>query len=81
MLTGYLVKCPRVRCRWFGELPGKPDPEAWRETAATVAFECPRCQHEWRARVVGNSVQHLPPESADEFEPALWPDVDLGDGG
>jgi hypothetical protein len=84
MLTGYLVKCPCVGCRWYGELSARPSPEAWREPASvrpTVVFECPRCQHEWRARVIGNGVQPLPPESADDLEPALWPDIDLGEGG
>lgn len=80
MLTGYLVKCPRVRCHWFGELPANPDPEAWREPDANVPiviFECPRCHQEWRARVIGNDVEALPSESADDLEPALF---DLGDG-
>jgi hypothetical protein len=81
MSTGYLVKCPRVSCRWFGELPAHPDPEAWREPTANVAvvvFECPRCQREWRARLTGNDVEALPLQD-DDFEPALWP-VDLGTG-
>jgi hypothetical protein len=37
MSAGYLVKCPRVSCHWFGELPAHPDPELWREPTANMA--------------------------------------------
>lgn len=77
MSTAYLVKCPRIRCRWFGELPARPDPDAWRESHTTVTFECPRCRCEWRARLVNNTATPLPEQSTDELEPALF---DLGDG-
>jgi hypothetical protein len=69
-----------MRCHWFGELPARPDPDAWREPEANVpivVFDCPGCHLAWRARVIGNDVESLPVESADELEPALF---DLGDG-
>lgn len=83
MSTGYLVKCPHAHCNWFGELPAQPDPDAWREPVMTiplVVFECPRCGKEWRARVIGNDIEALPVESAEELEPLAWPTVDLGVG-
>jgi hypothetical protein len=62
MLTSYLVKCPHPGCDWFGSLLPRTDLEAWRgysPTKSVVEFQCPRCQRDWRARVVGDDVQPL----------------------
>ena len=59
MLTSYLVKCPHLDCNWFGSLLPLGDTEAWRGSTPTksmVMFQCPRCQGEWQARVVGDDV-------------------------
>jgi hypothetical protein len=69
MLTSYLVRCPHVGCDWFGSLLPRNDPEAWRGSSprlSEVVFQCPHCEGEWRARVVGDDVENLPLE-----EPAL----------
>jgi hypothetical protein len=70
MLTSYWVTCPHFECRWSGSLLPSRDTEAWRPAApalGTVTFRCPRCRHEWRARVVGDDVKPLPLE---ELTPA-----------
>lgn len=65
MLTSYLVKCPRSGCHWFGSLLPRGNAEAWRGSLPSVSiveFECPECQGEWQARVVGDDVVPLPLE-------------------
>lgn len=69
MLTSYLVRCPHSGCHWSGSLLPSGDGEAWRgpmPSTPVVAFQCPQCQREWHARVVGDDVYLLPLE-----EPAL----------
>jgi len=63
MLTSYLVTCPHPGCHWFGSLLPHDHLEAWRSAIPTtreVAFQCPRCDREWHARVVGDDVVPLP---------------------
>jgi hypothetical protein len=65
MLTSYLVKCPHVGCDWFGSLLPRRDAAAWSgayQARPVVEFQCPQCQGEWRARVVGEDVRALPLE-------------------
>ena len=65
MLTSYLVKCPHFGCNWFGSLLPQGDTDSWRGSAApasTVVFECPKCEGQWKARVVGDDVEPLPLE-------------------
>jgi hypothetical protein len=62
MLTSYLVKCPHIGCNWSGSLLPHDHLEAWSSmvpSVKTVAFQCPHCQGEWRARVVGDDVVPL----------------------
>ena len=63
MLTSYLVACPHFGCEWFGSLLPARDTDSWRGSAPTVpiaVFQCPRCQREWRAQIVGDDVKTLP---------------------
>jgi hypothetical protein len=63
MLTSYLVSCPHFGCNWFGSLLPQDTAEAWRGASPTrkeVVFQCPLCQGEWHARVVGDDVIPLP---------------------
>jgi hypothetical protein len=66
MITSYLVRCPHSECRWFGSLipsttagpfQGKPG------VRPEVMFRCPKCQGEWRARIIGEDVKPLPLET------------------
>jgi hypothetical protein len=69
MLTSYLVKCPHFNCGWFGSLLPSRDTDSWRgsiPTTSIAVFECPNCQHTWRARVVGDDVVPLPLEELPE---------------
>lgn len=62
MLTSYLVKCPRGECAWMGSLLPAQDTDSWRgpiPTTSTAVFCCPRCEREWRARIVGDDVEVL----------------------
>lgn len=60
MLTSYLVKCPHADCDWFGSLLPQTDAEAGRALPrSVVAFQCPRCEGDWQARVVGDDVVFL----------------------
>jgi hypothetical protein len=64
MITSYLVACPYPDCDWRGSLLPHDHLEAWRSaipTTRVVAFQCPRCEREWQARVVGDDVVALPP--------------------
>jgi hypothetical protein len=63
MLTSYLVRCPYPGCDWFGSLLPSQDTDSWKgsvPTTSTAVFECPRCRHEWRARIQGDDVVTLP---------------------
>jgi hypothetical protein len=63
MLTSYLVACPHSGCGWFGSLLPCRDTEAWSPllpTTSIAVFQCPKCQNEWRARIVGDDVKSLP---------------------
>jgi hypothetical protein len=64
MLTSYWVRCPHGACHWSGSLlPQKTD--TWHGAQAVVevvVFQCPHCQAEWRARVVGDDVVPLAEE-------------------
>lgn len=65
MLTSYSVACPHQNCGWRGSLLPEGDPAAWKRSTPTrseVLFHCPRCEGEWRARVVGDDVVPLPLE-------------------
>jgi hypothetical protein len=65
MLTSYLVTCPHSSCRWFGSLLPRTGSDAWHGAdpiRGVVVFQCPKCQGEWRARVVGDDVVPLPLE-------------------
>jgi hypothetical protein len=65
MLTSYSVKCPHTECGWRGSLLPRGNAEAWRGSSPSlseVVFECPQCQCEWHARVVGDDVVPLPLE-------------------
>ncbi len=62
MLTSYWVTCPNAECHWFGDLLPQTDTQFFRAaapTCKTVLFQCPRCDHSWRARVVGDDVVPL----------------------
>jgi Zn finger protein HypA/HybF involved in hydrogenase expression len=62
MLTSYSVRCPHLGCNWFGSLLPSGHPEAWQGSVPSlkiVTFQCPQCQGEWNARVVGDDVQSL----------------------
>jgi hypothetical protein len=63
MLTSYVVKCPHVGCDWFGSLLPYSDVKPWPGSTVTrpvVRFQCPQCQGEWSARLVGEDVRPLP---------------------
>jgi hypothetical protein len=65
MLTSYLVKCPHVGCGWFGSLLPRREDDSWSSPMPArpiVRFQCPQCQGEWQARVVGDDVVSLPVE-------------------
>ena len=65
MLTSYLVKCPHPGCNWSGSLLPQGDTRLFQgalPTANLVVFQCPRCEGQWRARVVGDDVKPLPLE-------------------
>jgi hypothetical protein len=67
MLTSYLVACPHLGCGWTGSLLPSRNQEAWNSllpTTKIAVFQCPRCEREWRARVVGDDVKPLPLEEA-----------------
>lgn len=65
MLTSYVVTCPHLGCNWSGSLLPRGDAESWRgslPTTKTVVFQCPQCEGEWQAQVVGDDVVSLPLE-------------------
>jgi hypothetical protein len=63
MLTDYFVHCPNEECNWRGTLFPKSNRE--RSPVAVgmmnvIHFQCPHCQREWRARIVGEDAIPLP---------------------
>ena len=65
MLTSYMVRCPHFGCNWFGSLLPRGEAQLWRgasPSASVIVFQCPQCQYEWRARIVGEDVEALPLE-------------------
>src|SRR5262249_29738046 len=63
MLTDYMVTCPHVGCHWSGSLLPSRNREAWLSAIpkpGTTVLECPRCQGEWFAEVVGDDARPLP---------------------
>ena len=65
MLTDYIVHCPHVGCGWYGPLFPQGNRDAFRPARPScreVIFECPRCQGEWHAEVIGDDVKSLPVE-------------------
>lgn len=62
MLTSYWVRCPHLGCHWQGSLLPLANAEpsyGLFPTRTEVVFECPRCQGEWHARIVGDDVKPL----------------------
>jgi hypothetical protein len=83
MSMSYAVQCPHLGCEWVGRLPASPESEAWRGATANVsivAFHCPSCHQSWRARAIGDDVEALPLDAADEFDLVAWPPLDIGGG-
>lgn len=69
MLTDYMVTCPHAGCHWSGSLLPYRNREAWLCAAPAthdVSFRCPRCGGEWHGRLVGDDVQPLPLEYAEQ---------------
>jgi hypothetical protein len=69
MLTSYRVTCPHAGCGWIGSLLPQTDTQAFRGAvvaAKVVVFQCPKCDKQWRARVVGDDVVTLPLESREK---------------
>jgi hypothetical protein len=65
MLTSYLVTCPHAGCGWSGSLLPCRNTEAWSSLVPrtkVAVFQCPRCEQEWRAQIVGDDVKPLPVE-------------------
>jgi hypothetical protein len=65
MLTSYLVRCPHTDCNWFGSLIPRTTSEPWQSPTpvpSEVVFQCPQCEAEWPARIVGDDVVPLPLE-------------------
>jgi hypothetical protein len=63
MLTSYRVKCPHLGCNWSGSLLPQGDTRLFTGAVPStnlVVFQCPECQGQWRARVVGDDVKPLP---------------------
>jgi hypothetical protein len=65
MLTSYTVSCPHPGCHWSGSLLPQTDTQVFlpaRPTVPTIVFQCPHCEGQWRARVVGDDVVPVPIE-------------------
>jgi hypothetical protein len=66
MLTSYLVACPQLGCGWRGSLIPYRDMEAWNPSKPNQkvgVFHCPKCNGEWRGRIVGDDVYPLPAQN------------------
>jgi hypothetical protein len=76
MLTSYWVNCPHAGCKWSGTLLPLSDTQLFRfaaPTVKTIVFQCPQCERQWRARIVGDDAVPLPPTSeAAEEKVAPW---------
>ncbi len=62
MLTDYMVTCPHTGCHWTGSLLPKANRDAWKTALPTthdILFECPRCNGDWHARVIGDDAVPL----------------------
>ncbi len=62
MLTSYWVNCPQAGCNWSGTLLPQTDTQLFRPASPKVkviVFQCPRCEAQWQARVVGDDVVAL----------------------
>jgi hypothetical protein len=63
MLTSYRVTCPHAGCNWAGSLLPQTDTQFFRAASPTVkmvVFQCPQCDGQWKARLVGDDVVPLP---------------------
>jgi hypothetical protein len=63
MLTSYRVSCPHKGCDWSGSLLPQTDTAAFRGALPSIkvlVFQCPKCEGQWRARVVGDDIISLP---------------------
>jgi hypothetical protein len=63
MLTSYWVRCPHDGCKWCGTLLPLTDTQLFRPalpTVKTIVFQCPSCERNWRARIVGDDAVPLP---------------------
>jgi hypothetical protein len=59
MLTDYMVTCPRSDCGWVGRLLPSLNQDAWKSAmpaTKSILFRCPRCQHNWTARLIGDDL-------------------------
>jgi hypothetical protein len=64
MLTSYRMSCPHG-CGWSGSLLPQTDTNLFRGALPNVkliAFQCPQCESQWAARVVGDDIINLPVE-------------------
>lgn len=65
MLTSYRVNCPHAGCGWSGSLLPQTDTQLFRAASPAVkvvVFQCPQCDGQWKARLVGDDVVALPLE-------------------
>jgi hypothetical protein len=65
MLTSYRVKCPHLDCNWSGSLLPQGDTRLFQGALPStnhVVFQCPACEGQWLAKVVGDDVKPLPLE-------------------
>lgn len=70
MLTSFYVRCPHAGCGWRGSVMPKGNAESWRGAVPgqrVVVLECPECQREWQAKVVGDDLVPLPAKEAAAF--------------
>ena len=76
MLTSYWVNCPHAGCKWSGTLLPLTDTQLFRfasPTVKTIVFQCPGCEGQWRARIVGDDAVPLPlTQNAVEEKVAPW---------
>ena len=66
MLTSYWVNCPHAECKWCGTLLPQTDTQLFRPASPkvkTIVFQCPQCEKQWLARIVGDDAVNLPLET------------------
>jgi hypothetical protein len=84
MLNAHLVKCRQFGCHWSGLLSPNCAADSTGEfvhTGTIVVFQCPCCQQEWRARVLGGRVKPLPMDDVENgLEWMMWPPLEIGVG-